>query len=194
MGVNPFKAIRQLIKVPVAMVDAKQGDLVADIATGTGLAARELSQIISPKGHIYGLDISMGQLRTGQMIAYHQGLRNITFVKGDAEEIPFKDSLFQRATCVNAIGLFNFKQLLSEMVMILQDQSKIVVSLGREPSQLNLPMKIPFTLFKRYGVYFLTVDEITEILTRSGFTNIRKWWKGLMMLFAADKRLTKKSR
>lgn len=182
MGVNPFAAIDKLINIPVSRVDARGGNVIVDVATGTGLGARELSKKIGPNGEVYGLDISMGQLLMAKATAHKNKLKNITFVKGDAEELPFKNGSFERATCLNAIGLFDFSCLLKEIARVLQNGSKIVVSLGVEPPKHNFPMKIPFALFKRYGVTFLSLSEIIKIIKNLNFIDGHLQWIGLMMI------------
>jgi demethylmenaquinone methyltransferase/2-methoxy-6-polyprenyl-1,4-benzoquinol methylase len=77
----------------VAQVDAGPGDTVLDVATGTGLVAREL---VHRKGcAVVGLDQSPEMLATARERT--RGL-DVTLVEGRAEELPFPDAEFDALT------------------------------------------------------------------------------------------------
>jgi len=77
----------------VARVDAGAGDTVLDVATGTGLVAREL---VRQKGcAVVGLDQSPEMLAAARERT--RGL-DVTLVEGRAEELPFPDAEFDALT------------------------------------------------------------------------------------------------
>ena len=77
----------------VARVDAGAGDTVLDVATGTGLVAREL---VRQKGcAVVGLDQSPEMLAAARERT--RGL-DVTLVEGRAEELPFTDAEFDALT------------------------------------------------------------------------------------------------
>lgn len=77
----------------VARVDAGPGDTVLDVATGTGLVAREL---VRQKGcAVVGLDQSPEMLAAARERT--RGL-DVTLVEGRAEELPFADAEFDALT------------------------------------------------------------------------------------------------
>jgi SAM-dependent methyltransferase len=77
------------------IVGLSSWELTLDLATGTGLIARELARL---DRSVIGVDLSPGILR----IADAQSRREIQFVSGDAHELPFKDRCFDLVTCVGS--------------------------------------------------------------------------------------------
>jgi demethylmenaquinone methyltransferase/2-methoxy-6-polyprenyl-1,4-benzoquinol methylase len=65
-----------------------QGMQVLDVATGTGLVAREALAIVGPEGGLAGLDPSAGMLAEA-----HRQL-DVTLVRGRGEKLPFRDAAF----------------------------------------------------------------------------------------------------
>ena len=76
----------------VSVVDAGPGDTVLDVATGTGLVAREL---VSSKGcRVVGLDQSADMLA----IARQRVPADVELVEGDGERLEFPDASFDALT------------------------------------------------------------------------------------------------
>jgi demethylmenaquinone methyltransferase/2-methoxy-6-polyprenyl-1,4-benzoquinol methylase len=65
-----------------------RGMRVLDVATGTGLVAREALAIVGPAGHVVGLDPSAGMLAEA-----HRQLP-LPLVRGRGEKLPFGDGAF----------------------------------------------------------------------------------------------------
>lgn len=74
-------------------LDPQPGERILDIATGTGLAARELAGL---GARVSGVDIAEGMLAAAREIAAERGL-NIDFRLGDAEALPYEDRTFDAA-------------------------------------------------------------------------------------------------
>ena len=76
----------------VSVVDAGPGDTVLDVATGTGLVAREL---VSSKGcRVVGLDQSPDMLA----VARQRVPADVELVEGDGERLEFPDASFDALT------------------------------------------------------------------------------------------------
>jgi demethylmenaquinone methyltransferase/2-methoxy-6-polyprenyl-1,4-benzoquinol methylase len=81
----------------VSKVNAIPGSFVLDVATGTGLVARELARRRNVR--IVGVDQSELMVRKGVAAVRRAGLdRRISFVLGRAERLPFKDEAFDSVT------------------------------------------------------------------------------------------------
>lgn len=70
----------------------RPGMAVLDIATGTGLVAREAAGIVGDGGLVVGLDPSAG------MLACQRGAAPIALVRGYGERLPCRDSCFDFVT------------------------------------------------------------------------------------------------
>lgn len=189
LGVNPLKSKYKLINIPTHMIKVKEGGTVLDVATGTGLAARELGRIVGSQGHVYGLDISLGMLKKGKEKAERRGIANITFVKGDMERLPFQDNFFDDVTCLNA---YVSEQVVAEISRVLRKGCMLVMTAVRKMREPNLLMKstLKISQRKRYGSSsFFAESEIMELLTKYGFNDIHIQKIGLVLLIKATKQI-----
>jgi demethylmenaquinone methyltransferase / 2-methoxy-6-polyprenyl-1,4-benzoquinol methylase len=71
-----------------AGLDLRPGSLVLDVATGTGLVAREILGRFDVR--VVGLDQSAEMIR----VAANRGIEGLTLVRGDAQRLPFPDGSF----------------------------------------------------------------------------------------------------
>lgn len=107
----------------VAMAGVGVGDRCLDIATGTGVVARQLSRVCGPDGHVVGLDCNEGMLDVAQSVAPWIDWRH-----GMAEDLPFDDACFDAVTC--QFGLMFFRDptaALREMGRVLAPGGTAVV-------------------------------------------------------------------
>ena len=82
LGTGPWYRRQALARAGLA-----QGMRVLDVATGTGLVAREALRLIGPAGSLVGLDPSAG------MLGQAAGLR-VPLVRGFGEQLPFATGRF----------------------------------------------------------------------------------------------------
>lgn len=112
---------------------------VLDIATGTGDLAIQFAKKL-PNSEITGLDLSEGMLNVArQKIAGTDLEKNLSFIKGDSEALPFEDNSFQAVTV--SFGIRNFENLekgLSEILRILAPGGVFVIL------ETSVPTKFPF--------------------------------------------------
>lgn len=112
---------------------------VLDIATGTGDLAIQFAKQL-PNASIIGLDLSEGMLNVArEKIAGTDLEKNLSFMKGDSEALPFEDNSFQAVTV--SFGIRNFENLekgLSEILRILTPGGIFVIL------ETSVPTKFPF--------------------------------------------------
>jgi ubiquinone/menaquinone biosynthesis C-methylase UbiE len=71
-------------------------DLVLDVAAGTGHVARQLA----PQVHaVIALDATEAMLAQGREAACREGMRNVLFMRGEAEALPFLAESFDAVCC-----------------------------------------------------------------------------------------------
>lgn len=83
------------------------GERILDIATGTGLVALELANLVGPTGEVVGLDISEGMLAAARRKAREGRLTNVLFRQGNAEQLRCEPNSFDRIFCASAIVLMS---------------------------------------------------------------------------------------
>ncbi|MCP8970698.1 class I SAM-dependent methyltransferase [Ectobacillus ponti] len=79
-----------------AMADAVQEDVLLDIATGGGHVANAFAPLVK---EVTALDLTPDMLNTAERFIQGNGHTNVTFVQGDAEQLPFAANTFTKVTC-----------------------------------------------------------------------------------------------
>lgn len=87
----------------VASTELGTGARALDVASGTGVVARDLARVVGPQGRVLGVDISAGMLDRARNHA--TVLPNLDYVVGDAMALPVEDATFDAATI--AFGMRN---------------------------------------------------------------------------------------
>jgi len=186
LGINPFAWKRRIIQIPSQRINVRTGETVLDVATGTGLVARELSEMVGLQGHVCGLDISLGMLKMARKKANQAGLTNITYIKGDSEELPFKDGVFHGVTCFNTIVT---EQVIAEISRVLRKGYKFVTTVGGKTRKMSPLLKIILKSGRKYRLPIFSESEITELLEKYDFKDIHCLeWIGPILPVEAEKR------
>ena len=120
--------------------------ITMDMASGTGDFAVDTVKYIDLE-KLVALDLSEKMLEVGRQKSLKKGIKNIDWVKGDSENLEFKDNTFDAMTV--GFGVRNFGNLekgLSEMRRVLKEGAPLVVLEVSEPD--SFPMK------QIFGIHF----------------------------------------
>ena len=101
-------------------LDPRPGELVLDLAAGTGVSTEELSR---SGARAIGVDISLGMLRAGRTLR-----PDVTLLAGDALALPFRDGVFDAVTI--SFGLRNVQDTgaaLRELARVTRPGGRLVV-------------------------------------------------------------------
>ena len=88
---STFHASSIRLQEVVDLAQPKRGDLVLDVATGTGNTAFALAPHVR---RVIGLDLTREMLAEAGRIAAEKKIVNVDWVIGDAEHLPFQDDTF----------------------------------------------------------------------------------------------------
>ncbi|UOQ52835.1 class I SAM-dependent methyltransferase [Hymenobacter cellulosivorans] len=106
--------------------DAQPTDTVLDVATGTGFTALAFAPHVQS---VVGLDVSTGMLAEAQKRQQEQGIANVTWLEGAAEQLPFPDASFSIVTCRVAPHHFDsVPQFLAEVRRVLQPGGQFLLA------------------------------------------------------------------
>jgi SAM-dependent methyltransferase len=70
----------------VEKLSLKQGDVVLDVACGTGINFRQLEECIGPDGTVVGVDLSPEMLQHAERRVRASGWRNVVLIQASAQE------------------------------------------------------------------------------------------------------------
>lgn len=102
----------------VEISGASKEDLVLDIATGGGHTANALAPLVN---QVTALDLTSEILEAARSFIVANGYSNVSFVEGDAENLPFSEHSFDLVTCRIAPHHFpDIKAFVSESFRVLK--------------------------------------------------------------------------
>ena len=115
---------------------------VLDVATGTGRLPQALLAARSFKGHITALDLSARMLARAQTKLAQQTAR-ITWLRHDAQVLPFPDQSFDVVTCLESLEFFPCPlDAVREMARVLRTGGLLMISNRIGPDAWKLPGRV----------------------------------------------------
>ena len=165
-------------------LDLQPGDVVLDVACGPGNVTRRLLESLGDRGLAVGLDASPSML--GQAVKETRA-GNVTYVRGDAQRLPFRDQSFNAVCCYAALYLIADPfAAIAEMVRVLAPGGTLAVltSCHRGPAPLR-PLASLATAPS--GVRVFGPREITRDFARHGLTEVRQEIAGFGQFVGARK-------
>jgi ubiquinone/menaquinone biosynthesis C-methylase UbiE len=175
---SPLKPAERLV------VNAKiiTGQLVLDVACGTGWATMAAARAVGNTGRVIGIDIANKMLDVGRGKAASAGLSNVECRLGDAEELEFDDATFDAVICATAIYLLrDIPKALHEWRRVLKAGGTVAFS-SYGKNHLQPVSRLLFERLARYEGQAPPVRQPSgktstpykcrELLKRAGFEDI----------------------
>ncbi len=114
------------LPVLLALAAPQPHEQALDVATGTGNTAFAVAELA---GQVTGLDVSPGMLAQARQRAGQEGVTNVTFLEGEAEQLPFPDAHFDLVTSRHAPHHFrDLAGFLREARRVLKPGGRLVVA------------------------------------------------------------------
>ncbi|MET3682338.1 demethylmenaquinone methyltransferase/2-methoxy-6-polyprenyl-1,4-benzoquinol methylase [Alkalibacillus flavidus] len=147
-------------------MNVQRGADCLDVCCGTGDWTLAMSQAVGENGTVIGLDFSENMLAVGEEKKQTHDISNISFVHGDAMNLPYDDNQFDYVTI--GFGLRNvpdYMQVLKEMRRVVKPGGQVVCL---ETSQPTLPV------FKQaYFFYFKFIMPLLGKLVAKSYDEYR---------------------
>ena len=114
---------------PFSLGPIEQGAAVLDIGSGAGTDSLVAAQMVGVEGAVTGIDMTPEMLEKARSAAAEMGLRNVTFIEANAEQLPFDASSFDIVISNGVIDLIPDKDaVFSEIFRVLRPGGRIQVA------------------------------------------------------------------
>ena len=175
----------------ISWMNPQLGDIIIDVASGTGDLARIISKKNDDKNIIECVEPNQGMLETG--VKKLKCLKNINWHLGSAEKLPFKNEIFDFYTISYGIrNVSNIDQCLKEAFRVLkpggrflclefskvenkilnlfyQNYSKLIPFFGKIVVGTSDPYEyLVNSIDKFYDQY-----ELSELMEKNNFSNVQ---------------------
>src|SRR5690606_13166917 len=133
-----FKRHVKWRKDVMSHMNVVEGSKALDVCCGTGDWSFSLAEAVGESGEVIGLDFSQNMLSVAKKRNEEASYKNLSFIHGNAMELPFEDNTFDYVTI--GFGLRNvpdYMQVLREMHRVVKPGGKVVCL---ETSHPTLPV------------------------------------------------------
>jgi arsenite methyltransferase len=114
---------------PWAMGRLAPGERVLDLGSGAGTDSLIAAQMVGEQGHVTGIDMTQEMLAKARAAAAEMGARNVEFVEGEAERLPFPDASYDVVISNGVIDLVPDKDaVFRELFRVLAPGGRIQVA------------------------------------------------------------------
>jgi ubiquinone/menaquinone biosynthesis C-methylase UbiE len=163
----------------VQRANPQLGELVLDIACGTGVLARNIVPLVGSRGIVIGLDVNPDMIDTARAAAERDHLA-IEWHISPAEHLPFPDEHFDLILCQFGLMFFSDKQAaLKEMHRVLKKGGRVVLSVWQGLDRHPFYQTVHDVSLRYFGkssvetVFSLgNFNELRELLINSGFRQV----------------------
>lgn len=123
-----------LRRLAVQALELKRGDVVLDLACGTGLNHPFLEESVGPEGKIIAFDYSDEMLAASKHQAEKNGWKNISFIQGDAAELSLDVQIDGILSTLGISAVPEHRRALERAFAVLKDGKKISILDARLPT------------------------------------------------------------
>jgi len=171
-------------EILVERIGVQPGDRVLDVASGTGVAARQAAQRAGPSGRVVATDASEAMLAHAATTSAAPTASPIEYVPAPATELPFRDDAFDALLCQQGLQFFADRPAaVAEFHRVLQPGGVAGIAVwaaghGLEPfedySEVMLAAEVepPYPRAYEASSYCMAGEEINALLTGAGFTSV----------------------
>lgn len=125
--INPVFYSKEMRRKVVEMADLSKDCLVIEVGSGTGFTTEEIVKVVPPE-NVFCVDLTPEQIKKAR-----KKLKT-NFIRGDAENLPFKDRTFDAAISAGSIEYWpNPQKGIEEMARVTKKGGKVVILAPREP-------------------------------------------------------------
>ena len=113
----------------IEAVALRPGDVVLDVACGTGLASRAAAAVVGPSGRVDGLDLNPAMLDKARTVSVPRDSAPLRWHLGSAMELPFEDGSYGAVISQQGLQFFpDLEAAVKEMVRVAARGGRIAAT------------------------------------------------------------------
>jgi ubiquinone/menaquinone biosynthesis C-methylase UbiE len=158
---------------PTALAELRPGETVLDLGSGGGIDVLLSARRVAPGGRAFGLDMTDEMLAVAEENKRKSGLENVTFLKGEIENIPLPTNSVDVVISNCVINLSGDKdRVLREAFRVLKPGGRFAVSDVVVHGQVPEVIRKSMELWVGCVAGALGDSEYVAKLVDAGFTNV----------------------
>lgn len=181
-GVNPIFYSKDMLKTVIEMAELEENDKVLEVGCGTGFTTAGIVNAVGEEG------VTAIDLTPEQMAKAVPNFPSSTFLRGDAENLPFKSKVFDSAISAGSIEYWpNPQKGIEEMARVCKSGAKVVVLAPRKPDNFAVRK------FAESIMLFPSTQQCVAWFVKSGLKNIRYvemgpyiFWSKLVIIISGE--------
>lgn len=181
--VNPFFYSEEMRKTVVDMAKIAKGDLVLEVGCGTGFTTEEIVSRVGEE-NVVAVDLTPEQMEKAV-----GRFGKADFLRGDAENLPFKDGSFDASISAGSIEYWpNPQRGIQEMARVTKEGGRVVILAPRKPDN-PLVRK-----FAESIMLFPSTQQMVLWMEKAGLEDIRyvetgpyPFWSKLVVIISGRK-------
>lgn len=158
---------------PTILAKLNPGEVVLDLGSGGGIDVLLSARRVGPTGHAYGVDMTDEMLELACRNQAESGLANVTFLKGEIEDLPLPDGAVDVviSNCVLNLSV-DKDRVFKEIYRVLRPGGRMAVS------DMVFTRPAPEALRKSAALWSscvagaLTVEDYRAKMEAAGFTDV----------------------
>jgi SAM-dependent methyltransferase len=166
----------------VQLAGIDPGDAVLDVAAGYGEPGLPAARAVAPGGHVVCTDISAEMLAVGRERATAEGLDNLQFLEGDAEELAFEEASFDAVLSRQGLQFLpDVPGVLARLHAFLKPHGRLAAAVWGPPGTVQFAAPVPVIRPELQlppppagpGPFALAdAGQLVELVEAAGFTNV----------------------
>ena len=160
-------------------VSVQPGQIVLDLAMGTGLLTIPVAKAVETTGSVIGVDMSTGMLAQAKAKIKAEGIQNIELIESDVEHLDFNNEQFNIIFCCSAlVYISDIPALVDKCYQWLKPGGCLAFTSSYKGSHLSeVRVRVCKDLFGIDLPHIIrplwTPEKCTELLQNSGFRQIK---------------------